>query len=300
MDLNPALQKLRIWFIDMSTDGDSYRDDERHSIASSAKQHTNYIKSRNGVLAIIEIVFNLAAFISVEAVAECRGDFACAPPACVNTYRFFAFVSFTSFLFTGAIFIARFLGVANRIPIREAYHKFTECSYLALTVLFYFIGNVFMIALHGNRIGYQCAAVFGVVAMATYSIQLAMYLGENRLLDIIPFCRRPGHSADSGVSSGQVNFGNSEKSWQLPPSIVVDSVATPDSPECLGPVILKQRKDSIDEPAPVHKEQQSNGHTAASEKSDSSSSEDSSDEDFHRVDLDDLQGRIRKHSEVPT
>ncbi|KAH9361386.1 hypothetical protein HPB48_005235 [Haemaphysalis longicornis] len=73
-------------------------------------------------------VVGLVAFICIESVAECRGMFNCAPPGYVHSYRFFAFVSFSSILVTGAIFAARMLGVSGRVPIPAKYHPFAVSS----------------------------------------------------------------------------------------------------------------------------------------------------------------------------
>lgn len=96
--------------------------------AAKPQADVGYAKSRNGVFQIIEMVVGLVAFICVESVAECRGMFNCAPPGYVHSYRFFAFVSFASILFTGATFAARMLGVSGRVPIPAKYHPFAVSS----------------------------------------------------------------------------------------------------------------------------------------------------------------------------
>ncbi|CAN7937499.1 unnamed protein product [Ixodes hexagonus] len=202
------------------------------------KPNVHYAKSRNGVLSIIEMVLSLLAFISVESVSECRGYFNCSPPGYLHSYRFFAFVSFTSFIVTGAIFAARMLGTTERVPLPVKYRLFVECLYLALTIVLYFFANAFMIAHHGNRLGYQCAAVFGVVAMAFYCIQLAMYLGEYPFSDILPFRAAQVNKNRQGDDNG------SRLSWEAPPG--VNNSDGQDGGPSLGPVVLRPRRSSVD------------------------------------------------------
>lgn len=218
--------------------GREEEDDDSGEARAQVKPNVQYAKSRNGALSIIEMILSLLAFISVESVAECKGYFNCAPPGYLHSYRFFAFVTFTSFILTGAIFAARMLGTTERVPLPVKYRLFVECLYLALTIVLYFFANAFMIAHHGNRLGYQCAAVFGVVAMAFYCIQLAMYLGEYQFSEVLPFRASQVNKNRQGDDNG------SRLSWEAPPG--VNNSDGPDSAPNLGPVILRPRRNSVD------------------------------------------------------
>lgn len=213
-------------------------DEDSGDAAPKLKPNVHYAKSRNGVLSIIEMILSLLAFISVESVAECRGHFNCAPPGYLHSYRFLAFVTFTSFILTGAIFAARMLGTTERVPLPVKYRLFAECLYLAITIVLYFFANAFIIAHHGNRLGYQCAAVFGVVAMAFYCIQLAMYLGEYQFSEVLPFRAAQAKESQQGDDNG------SRLSWEAPPG--VNNSDGQDSGSNLGPVVLRPRRNSVD------------------------------------------------------
>lgn len=205
--------------------------------AAKPQADVGYAKSRNGVFQIIEMVVGLVAFICIESVAECRGMFNCAPPGYVHSYRFFAFVSFSSILVTGAIFAARMLGVSGRVPIPAKYHPFAECLYLTTTIALYFFADAFIIAHHGNRLGFQCAAVMGVAALATYCAQLALFMAE------APLGRLFSHGASMGPA-GDPKSGEdtaSRLSWE-PPAGVDNADSAPD----LGPVVLRPRRSSLD------------------------------------------------------
>lgn len=209
----------------------------------TAKPQANvgYAKSRNGVFQIIEMVVGLVAFICVESVAECRGMFNCAPPGYVHSYRFFAFVSFASILVTGAIFAARMFGVAGRVPIPTKYHPFAECLYLTTTIALYFFADAFIIAHHGNRLGFQCAAVMGVAALATYCAQLALFMAEAPLGRLFPL----GASTEPAGGPKSAEDTASRLSWE-PPAGVDDSDGAPG----LGPVVLRPRRSSLDSGGP--------------------------------------------------
>ncbi|XP_070381103.1 uncharacterized protein [Dermacentor albipictus] len=205
--------------------------------ATKIQANVGYAKSRNGVFQVIEMVVGLVAFICVESVAECRGAFNCAPPGCVHSYRFFAFVSFTSVLVTAAIFSARVLGVAHRVPVPVKYRPFAECLYLIVTIALYFFADAFMIAYHGNRLGYQCAAVLGVATLAAYCVQLALFMAEAPLGRLLPKL-----SAKTKAGSGAKEDDGSRLSWE-PPAGVDDADGT--APQ-LGPVVLRPRRSSVD------------------------------------------------------
>lgn len=244
MSLNPAVKKLRIWFVGMGKEAEESPADVK------IESNVRYARSRNGILAILEMALSLMAFISQESVSECQGDFYCAPPAYLDYYRFFGFVSFTSFLFTGAILAARMLGTADRVPLPSKYRLFTECFYLVVVIVLYFFANAFMIAHHGNRLGYQCAAVFGVVAMSFYCVQLAMYLGESKLSDVVPFRNATSSAAESRQGDDD---GGSRLSWEPPPGVATDQSDA--GVPTLGPVILRPRRSSVDDPGSVGKGQ---------------------------------------------
>lgn len=205
--------------------------------AAKPRANVGYAKSRNGVFQIIEMVVGVVAFICVESVAECRGMFNCAPPGYVHSYRFFAFVSFVSILFTAAIFAARMFGVAGRVPIPAKYHLFAECLYLTTTIALYFFADAFIIAHHGNRLGYQCAAVMGVAALAAYCAQLALFMAEAPLGRLLPL----GGSTEPAGDSKSAEDTASRLSWE-PPAGVDDADGAPD----LGPVVLRPRRSSLD------------------------------------------------------
>ncbi|XP_050051720.2 uncharacterized protein [Dermacentor andersoni] len=205
--------------------------------ATKIQANVGYVKSRNGVFQVIEMVVGLVAFICVESVAECRGAFNCAPPGCVHSYRFFAFVSFTSVLVTAAIFSARMLGVAHRVPVPVKYRPFAECLYLIVTIALYFFADAFMIAYHGNRLGYQCAAVLGVATLAAYCVQLALLMAEAPLGRLLPKL-----SAKTKAGSGAKEDDGSRLSWE-PPAGVDEADGT--APQ-LGPVVLRPRRSSVD------------------------------------------------------
>nr|XP_050051721.1 uncharacterized protein LOC126547779 isoform X2 [Dermacentor andersoni] len=230
MSINPALKKFRIWVVDM---GKPSEEDG----ATKIQANVGYVKSRNGVFQVIEMVVGLVAFICVESVAECRGAFNCAPPGCVHSYRFFAFVSFTSVLVTAAIFSARMLGVAHRVPVPVKYRPFAECLYLIVTIALYFFADAFMIAYHGNRLGYQCAAVLGVATLAAYCVQLALLMAEAPLGRLLPKL-----SAKTKAGSGAKEDDGSRLSWE-PPAGVDEADGT--APQ-LGPVVLRPRRSSVD------------------------------------------------------
>ncbi|XP_075734531.1 uncharacterized protein LOC119177347 isoform X3 [Rhipicephalus microplus] len=203
--------------------------------ATNIQANVGYAKSRDGVFQIIEMVVGLVAFICVESVAECRGAFNCAPPGCVHSYRFFAIVSFASVLVTAAIFAARMLGVAHRVPVPVRHRPFVERLYLITTVILYFFADAFIIAFHGNRLGYQCAAVLGVATLAAYCVHLALLMAEEPLGRLLP---KLGTKTKAG--SGTKEDSGSQHSWE-PPAGVDDGTA----PQ-LGPVVLRPRRSSVD------------------------------------------------------
>ncbi|XP_077504273.1 uncharacterized protein LOC144114418 isoform X1 [Amblyomma americanum] len=231
MSINPALKKFRIWFVDMG------KPSEEDS-ATKIQANVGYAKSRDGIFQIVEMVLGLVAFICAESVAECRGAFNCAPPGCLHSYRFFAIVSFASVIFTGAIFLARMLGAAHRVPIPAKFRPLAECLYLLITTLLYFFADAFMIAYHGNRLGYQCAAVLGVAALAAYCVQLALLAAEAPLGRLLPFRGASAQSAPGATKEDNA----SQLSWEPPAGVEDADGAAPG----LGPVVLRPRRSSLD------------------------------------------------------
>uniref|UniRef100_A0A224Z0F7 Synaptophysin / synaptoporin domain containing protein n=1 Tax=Rhipicephalus zambeziensis TaxID=60191 RepID=A0A224Z0F7_9ACAR len=293
MSINPALKKFRIWVVDM---GKPSEEDG----APKIQANVGYAKSRDGVFQIIEMVVGLVAFICVESVAECRGAFNCAPPGCVHSYRFFALVSFASVLVTAAIFAARMLGVAHRVPVPVRYRPLVERLYLIITIVLYFFADAFIIAFHGNRLGYQCAAVLGVATLAAYCVHLALLMAEAPLGRLLPKL-----SAKTKAGSGTKEDSGSQLSWEPPAGVDDADGAAPQ----LGPVVLRPRRSSVDSggggggarrPAPPDsKESSPSSLTSSRSSSDCAETASVHSANFVTVNLDDVT-QPPGSSEVPS
>ncbi|XP_041048602.1 CKLF-like MARVEL transmembrane domain-containing protein 4 [Carcharodon carcharias] len=120
---------------------------------------TDYLRSRFGILKIVEVVLALIAFICIETVKECL--------PCGGLY-FFEFVSCTAFVVTGVLLLMFSLNLHTKVP--QINWNLTDLLNTVISAVLFFIASIVLAAMNQKMGGEIAAVVFGFLTAGVYVV----------------------------------------------------------------------------------------------------------------------------------
>lgn len=120
---------------------------------------TEYLKSRFGILKVVEVVLSLIGFICIETIMMCS--------PCGGVY-FFEFVSCSASVVTGVLLLIFCLNLHTKVP--HVKWSLTDLVNTAASTFFFFLSSL-VLAIINHKTGAEiAAAIFGFLVTGVYGL----------------------------------------------------------------------------------------------------------------------------------
>ncbi|GCB74677.1 CKLF-like MARVEL transmembrane domain-containing protein 6 [Scyliorhinus torazame] len=149
----------------------------------------DYLKSRQGILKVVQVILSFVAFILEELVNSCVN---------CHVLYFFEFVSCSAFLLT--TFLLIILATCLKSKLDRINWRIVDFTYTAVILFFFMLASI-VFATHNDGSGVEKMAVaFGFLASIAFALDVFLHLWQQGL----PWKEKKDKPAESNKGTGNV------------------------------------------------------------------------------------------------